>query len=151
MFDADCFRVCHCGTGRIELLSYDALGERRSVKSIVATLPLDVYFESILLHEIVHAAFDDMPCPLKSCATTAEYLAYALQIESLPPRHRQEMTGGINPDFIISRDAINVMMLFMAPDPFAIRAWAHFSQRPDQKSYVQHIMTAAIPLDRIQP
>lgn len=54
--------------------------------SALAIISDYAFFESVILHELAHAALDDMPCSFPSCIVGQEYIAYAMQIT----RHEAE-------------------------------------------------------------
>ncbi|MFD1344611.1 DUF6639 family protein [Litorisediminicola beolgyonensis] len=148
---ADCVGLFHCGEALIEVLTPEQLAEKRSKTNLFAEIPLAEYFRSVVLHEVVHAAYDGTDCPYDDCPATAEYLAYALQIGALSPEHRAPFEAGGGAEAQVPRDAINAMVLFMAPDRFAMRAWQHYSQREDPCGYLQGIFSGVTVFDHAGP
>jgi hypothetical protein len=61
----------HCGQGRVEILAPGAYAALRADGQAPAFAPVsdDAFFESVIRHELVHAALDDMPCPFDACPT----------------------------------------------------------------------------------
>lgn len=127
------------------------MSELRDRTGVFSVLPDDAYFESVIAHELVHAAYDSVPCPFTACIATSEYLAYALQLRGLPDdlRTRFEEASGL--DRRVTRDEINAMFLMMAPNKFAAKAWTHFSQSPDPCAYAGQIMDGSIYFDFEHP
>lgn len=150
-FSVNCVGVYHCGENRIELLSLNALAKARSEKSIFQPLTTPDYFASIILHEMVHAAYDGVDCAHEFCGVTSEYLAYALQLDALAPDMRAHVTQATDPDAPVGTDELNVVILMMTPDKFALKAWRHFSQQVDMTAFVADIMDGRIVLDRLVP
>jgi hypothetical protein len=146
-----CAGLYHCGADLIEVLHPESLGKRIGNSALFSELGVLEYFDSIVFHELVHAAFDDVPCPLAACPATSEYLAYGLQIRMLSPEARTKIGLATVPDKTVSRDAINAIMVFWAPDLFAVKAWTHLMQRPDPCAYVGLIASGAIRFDHEPP
>lgn len=148
---SDCMGLYHCGTQRIEVLSPGTMAKRRLPDSAFSDIPTDRYFDSIILHELTHAAYESVPCPYGTCTANAEYVAYAMQIRSLSDVDRSAFEASYAIDREISGDEFSAITYFMAPDRFAQKAWAHFTQRPDGCGYVKQIMNGTIMLDRERP
>lgn len=146
-----CVGLYHCGKGLIEVLPPAILAEMKGEMSLFAPLDVMTYFDSILYHELVHAAFDNVPCPFEGCPATSEYLAYSMQLRSLSDEDRAAIGLGRVPSETVSRDAINAILVFWAPDRFAVRAWTHLMQRPDPCGYVGLIAEGAIRFDHEAP
>lgn len=147
----DCMGLYHCGTNRIDVLAPSTLEDHRRDDSIFVAIPNEAYFASIVTHELAHAAFDDVPCLEGTCMATSEYVAYAMQINALPIDLRATVATrdpGAPP---IARDDLSPMLALFAPDIFAVKAWLHFSQRPDPCAYMGQIMEGTIRFDRERP
>ncbi len=144
----ECLGLFHCGQARIEILSPEKMLIARKNEGAFAAVPPDILFQSVLLHELVHAAYDKVECPFGDCRVTAEYLAYALQILDLPRDIQLAMMGDVSLEKKVSRDELNLMILLIAPDRFARKAAAHLSQRDDKCGYVHNIMSGNLILDR---
>lgn len=147
----DCLAVYHCGKQFIEILAPDVMEHLRNPDSLFAELPNDIFFESVVVHELSHALYDHTPCPFSDCVATSEYLAYNFQIDSLPADSKTQIMAKIDIERRITRDEINAMMLFLAPDRFALKSWVHLGQRPDRCGWVKGIMSGAILFDHDQP
>lgn len=142
-----CVGLYHCGENWIEILEPPVLSDNVSSNNVFAFLPVDDYFKSIVVHELSHQLLDNMPCPFEACAASQEYVAFAMQIMSLTPDQRSlfEATHGLEAE--ISRTELNAMILFMAPNIFARKTWAHFNQRADSCGFIRDIMDGTVLLD----
>jgi hypothetical protein len=149
--DAECLGLFHCGESRIEILAPPIMETVRLPDSMFADIPVERFYDSIVVHELAHALYDQVPCPYSSCVTTAEYLAYSFQIESLSPQDRAPILAAHPPDFTIPRDRINMMILMMAPKRFAGAAWTHLNQRNDRCAWIEGIMSGGIVFDHELP
>lgn len=148
---ANCIGLYHCGEDRIEVLTPEAMTALRDRTGLFSALPDDIYYDSVIAHELVHAAYDAVPCPFDACIATSEYLSYALQIRSLPTDLRADLEAAADLNRRVARDELNMMFLFMAPNKFAAKAWTHFSQRPDPCAYAGQIMNGSIFFDFEHP
>lgn len=85
----DCHDLYYCGKYHIELLTEERLQEKQSEIELFSKLSPKVYYDSILVHELAHAAYDTVECPFGDTYTaTSEYLAYALQLRFLSDEDR---------------------------------------------------------------
>lgn len=146
-----CMGVYHCGENSIQVLSPSAMKSLRLDESAFSLIPTPIYFESVLAHELAHAAYDAVPCPFTNCLVTSEYVAYAMQVYSLPLPERRLFEADVAMENMVSRYEISSIGLFMAPNQFARNVWAHFSQRVDGCTYVSDMMAANFYIDTERP
>ena len=149
----NCLGVYHCGTGRIEILARDAYAPLREAgeASAFATVSEDAFFESIIRHELAHAALDSMPCPFEACPVGQEYVAYTMQVWFLPENDRIAFEEAKPHDGPISRDMLSGIMLLMAPELFAHRAWFHLQAREEPYAFIGQITRGEVLLDHEHP
>lgn len=147
----DCMGVYHCDADRIELLAPEAMDRLRRQDGAFHALSTPAFFESVLAHELAHAAYDPVPCPFSDCLVTSEYVAYAMQVRSLPSADRAIFETALNLEERVSRYEFSSVGLLMAPDSFARDVWVHFSQREDGCAYVADMMRAEFHLDSPRP
>ncbi len=143
-----CVAMYHCGENKIEVLSSPKMQERRDQKGAFAHLPPHDYLRSVVVHELSHAATDNMPCPFEACVATEEYIAYAMQVMSLSPEARTVFEDRSELGKSISVDELSAIILFMDPHLFARKVWAHLSQRDDPCGYIGHLLDGSVLLDR---
>lgn len=143
-----CVALYHCGENLIELLSAPMMEEKRDPDSAFRHLSSTDYRQSVVVHELAHAATDGLPCPLVTCITADEYIAYALQIMSLDPEARLVFESQFTFERRVSVDELSAVMLFMAPHLFSQKVWAHLAERDDQCGYIGQLMDRSILLDR---
>ena len=147
-----CLGLYHCGEDLIELLPEDSMREKLAAPGLFHALHPDDYYDSILVHELVHAAYDPVQCPYgDTCTATSEYLAYALQIQSLSEDDRALIGLADVPDKKIGHDEISAVYMALAPDRFAIKAWTHLMQRPDPCAYIGQIASGKLFFDFEHP
>ncbi len=143
-----CVAVYHCGEKWIEILAPGAMQERRLPGSAFAALDIENYFRSVVIHELAHVMLDDMDCPFEACVAASEYGAYVLQVMSLSPEQQKAFEERAKLNRKISRDELNAMYLFLAPNKFAQKAWAHASQRDDPCGFLGQVVDGTVLLDR---
>lgn len=146
-----CLGLYHCDTSLIELLDPASFAEAISDQGPFAAIPVEGYYDSIVAHELAHAAYDERNCPLESCLVNQEFIAYAMQVRSLSPEDRAlfEAASPINPDEALSY--LSEVMHAMAPQRFATTAWWHFARQQDPCGYVGSIVAGDVLLDRERP
>lgn len=142
-----CLGVYHCGEQEIEVLSPEALSTAREMDGAFRGISDAAYWDSILVHELTHAAYDVVTCPFSSCIATSEYASYAMQIRSLPAEEQARFGEGIELRTNSNLGAISAMMYFMAPDRFAKYAWQHFSSVAEPCAYMSLIMDGKVFFD----
>ena len=124
--------------GRPVLGFFDVMEEKVLVRSSqrVATITsntpfaavsLQEFYTSIVAHEVVHGILHQNSERHVFSHTAGEYLAYAVQIESLPANARRafllSFPSGASTDDLLFSD----IMLSLDPYLFAARAYEHFS------------------------
>ncbi|WP_370161483.1 hypothetical protein [Limimaricola soesokkakensis] len=99
-----CLGIFHCGEALIRLLSPGLMAKRRDPDRAFASVPDEPCFDSVVVHELTHAAYDSAECPFVDCPATAEYAAYATQVRSLPAEAREAFEATSAFDHCVSRD-----------------------------------------------
>jgi len=101
--------------------------------------PLELY-RSLIVHEVIHSVLHQNAAGKMMSQVASEYLAYALQIESLTPAVRKTFlksmpTGGRVDDLIFSD-----IMLSFNPYVFAARAYQHFGASADRCGRIRSLL-----------
>ncbi len=109
-------------------------------KTPFAAVTLPEFYASIVAHEVVHGILHQNSQTHVLSHTAGEYLAYALQIDSLPANARRAFlhsfpTGGSTADLLFSD-----LMLSLDPYLFAARAYEHFSIFQDRCGLVKALL-----------
>lgn len=145
-----CVGQYHCGEGLIEILSPGSLAGRELYKSAFHQIDPSAYFDSIITHELTHAAYDDTLCPFGSCPVTAEFLAYSMQVRSLSDTDRARFLEGM-PRTRVETPADLALVLMMAPGKFAQLAWEFYSRPGRGCDYIGKVMAGDVLLDFYLP
>ena len=143
-----CVGLYHCQQDWIELLAPSLMQTLRKEDGAFHFLSETAYFRSVVVHELAHAAFDKERCPFDGCVVGNEYVAYAMQVMSLSADDRSafEVHAGLNRR--VSVVELTRLLLDLAPERFAARAWTHLQQRDDPCGYIGEIVSGAVLLDR---
>ena len=149
--DGSCLGLYHCDEGRVEVLTPQAMAVARDSHGAFSRISDNALWDSVIVHELTHAAYQSVTCPFPSCIATSEYAAFAMQLRSLPSIELERFSERDALEMKSSRDAISAMMYFMAPDRFAEHTWRHFTTRPDPCAYMELIMMGDIFFDREGP
>lgn len=105
-----------------------------------AALSIDDLYESIIVHEIVHGVMHQHQRRPVTSQALYEYLAYALQIESMPPAARNRFLEALAPATYAHELLFNDLLLFMNPHFFAASAYKHFSAALDRCAILQSLL-----------
>jgi len=146
-----CLGLYHCGQSTIELRDPAAMAQMLPEDSPFQGVGQSALFASVVAHELTHAAYDLAPCHFDGCLATAEYLAHAMQVWTMPPADQAIFANNLRYDHQISHDEINGMIAVLAPEIFAQKAWLHFIQRPDPCDYAAQIMRGHIHFEHAGP
>lgn len=149
--NGSCLGLYHCDLGQIEILSPKAMAAKRATDGAFAGISDDALWDSVLVHELTHAAYQDVDCPFQSCIATDEYAGHVMQVQSLPPEELERFGDMVNLKGAPNGNAISALMYFMAPERFAKYAWLHFQSQPDPCRYMQLIMAGEVFFDRKWP
>ena len=143
-----CVALYHCQEKWIEILTPAAMKKQRERDGAFGFLDLSSYFRSVVVHELSHVIFDDVLCPFEACIAADEYVAYGLQVMSLSREQQKAFEDRAELNRKISRDELNAMFLFMAPNKYAQKAWTHVSQRDDPCAFIGQVIDGTILFDR---
>lgn len=143
-----CLGLYHCGKDQIEILSSKDMATARDRDGAFELISDDAYWQSIIAHELTHAAYDNVKCPFTSCVATAEYASYAMQVFSLPQDQQSLFGKTVKLRSKPSREAISGVMVFMSPDHFAKTAWLHFKAQDKPCNHMRQIMEGRVFFDQ---
>lgn len=125
----------------IQVLPADCLDDRGGRASTFPDMDPDILFDSLILHEMVHAYLDQHPKGHLLPRIAHEYLAYAIQIESFPDDTRNRILEKADVAEPVRLEHINEAVLNLSPLVFAAMAWHHFSDQGGDAALVRRILT----------
>lgn len=125
-------------TGRIELLASRVLREEGDVT--VLGLPFsDCLYRSLVVHEIAHAVASMHGSDGMGLAAQ-EYIAFALQIASLPAAERERIVAQAGVAGFGSLGEVSEIYLLLDPQRFAVKAYLQFAASADPAALLQHLL-----------
>ncbi len=142
-----CFGYYDCDSGRILVRSPDSIADVSAESDLYLGLDPQVVFESIIAHELAHAAFAHVACEDAACLANHEYVAYAIQMWSLPPSVRDGLVAAFGQDAPVEPMRLNALIAVMAPHKFAALAWQHFNEDGHGCGFVQDLATGRTSLE----
>ncbi|TCP40834.1 DUF6639 family protein [Rhodovulum marinum] len=125
-----CMAQYHCHDDSISVTAPRALPSILAPDSIWRRITPQALFDSLIVHELVHAFLDQAECSGTPCLADHEYIAFALQIDALEPADQAAILDGNGIDDPDNTGRLNGFIARMDPGYFAQAAWLHFSQ-PD--------------------
>lgn len=137
--DYDCFAFADCTTENIEVTDPRIIPEITLKDGIYQKIPVGYLFDSLIVHELTHLLIHQSHQDRIS-ETDHEYMAYAMQLQSLPPASRQVFLDQIDPADPIDPARINSFLMMSNPTLFAGLAWAHFSAPENGCAHFERIM-----------
>jgi hypothetical protein len=135
-----CAGVYRRGSNRISILPPEQAARAMPQESAFSALDSRVWFDSLVTHEMAHALMDQTIDAEPRCSADAEYVAYAMQIGSLPTGERDRLLAGVEHRGTAAAENLNAFLLFMNPDLFAVLAWRHFDARGNGCAFVAGII-----------
>lgn len=145
--DVPCLATFDCSTHTITLTHPDALALRLAeTPSPLSLLEPEPLIRSLIVHELSHALFDQMSIGSARSAANHEYVAYAMQLASLPADQRQLLLDAHPVTGPISEMELNEFIAAMAPFQFASKVWAHFSTPENGCAFIGKLVSGKADL-----
>jgi len=141
-FDSVGFRVQIAPPGQCRQLA--------SEQAALARVDFDALYESIVVHEVIHAVFWnqlDHPRNESLSAIATEYVAYAFQLLSLPEADRDSLLAAFPRAPPIDLGPFNSTALLLNPIRFATNAYRHFVSVEDRCEFLRGIMSGEVEFD----
>lgn len=111
---------------RIMVTSIDGQREMAEEKPIFG-VPYDVaLFRSVVAHEVAHAIADDNFQVEEPSRLAHEYIAYIVQLATMPPRLSQQVFEALPAQAFETETDINPMFYGLNPDLFAVKSYGHY-------------------------
>lgn len=121
-----CFAAYDCHYEVIRVLDPAAYSTAIPAEQPYARLPASVTLRAFLAHELAHAlATQSAPRPL--APVDQEYIAAAMEIETMEPGWRAVYLAAIGPALPPGEGLIDIWIYALAPRDFAANAWRHFA------------------------
>jgi hypothetical protein len=134
-----CVALYDSETRRLEILTIECLSDGHGGLGSFHDLSPEVFFDSLIVHELTHAYLHQTGADLGRSAH--EYLAYALQLDSLPPESRSMILDRTTLRSTIDIDDFDELLLAFHPLRYAAMAWRHFNAQSDRAAVVAAIVS----------
>jgi len=142
-----CFGFYECDGNRISIRSPDSIAEVSGQSALYMGLDPNTVFDSIVTHEVSHAAFAQSSRGDAECLANHEYVAYVMQMWSLPPAVRGRIVERFGQDELVDSLRLNELVAVMAPAKFAALAWQHFNEDGNGCDFVKDLTTGRASLE----
>ncbi len=140
----DAFGAFDTKAQTIRLASSKACRAMAKTNPAYASLPFLKFYESIVVHEVAHQILRSHLGERPVSLATHEYVAYALQIASLPPDVRQTFLKPLNSKPPDDLGPFVDTVLLMSPETFGALAYAHFSKSGNGCRFLTEIIEGKI-------
>jgi len=126
---------------KIQISTYDVTQSLILPSSVYHRLaPQDVY-DSLVVHEVAHALFRERAAGFQLPVTAHEYVAYAIQIASLPPESRELFLSSFPRQTPGGYAMFNDIYLAISPLGFAANAYRHLFRDANPCETLKRIAT----------
>lgn len=125
---------------RILVTSIDGQREMAKEKPIFGVSYDVALFRSVVAHEVAHAIAEDNFRVDEPTRLAHEYIAYVVQLATMPPRLRQLVLDRHPVRAFDSELEINPMLYGMNPDVFAVKSYGHFLRPEVGVTFLQTLL-----------
>ena len=136
-----CAAYFDCTTDEITILAPNSLAASDDILIAFRNLPMDEYFQSVIVHELTHA-FVHQSQDGRFSRVAHEYLAYATQIASLTEKSRTSVLESSGVEETATLDSLDEIALFFGPSHFALLAFKHFAHPENGCAFVDRMILA---------
>lgn len=140
-----CLGVYVCETNEIAVVNPAVLAQDDARTTVYGSLNANMLFDSMVVHEIAHARLANALRDKEISVASHEYIAYAMQIASLPAQEREVLLKGApKGDFDVS--AINELTLSFDPKLFFGLVWRHFEAPENGCNFIKSLIDGSVTL-----
>lgn len=133
----------------IQLLTLDRCAERLKSDDSRPGLDATDYFRSIAVHEVAHGILSQQESAADLPLIAHEYLAYALQIDSMTPSSRQALLKPLHDRGGLSIKLPHEILLMMNPVAFGAISYLHFKNSSDQCATIKSVLRGEVIFPRM--
>lgn len=142
----NCLAIADCTDQIIKITAPDALPGVLKPSSVYTLFPTEALFDSLLVHELTHLLISQQPDPPRT-VTDHEYMAYVMQMQTLPPHLRQNILDLIADSPQVQRQRLNVFLVLAKPLRFAAFAWKYHNTVGNGCDFFRRLLTHQDTLD----
>ena len=103
----------------------------------------DELHASVFSHEVAHAVLFQHQREVPLSPAAHEYLAYSVQLATLPPAHRRRIVDRFDGAGFTDVAEASTIMLAFDPNHFALKSYLHFRDAADQRAVLQSLILAS--------
>lgn len=133
----------------IQVLPTECLADQHGRAITFPEMSVQTYFESLIVHEMVHAYVDQTPKGPYLTTLAQEYLAYAIQIEALPEDVRDNVLAKAAIKEPVNFRDIRQSTLERSPVQFSALCWMHFKEAGGDALAVTRVVEDRVLLFRL--
>lgn len=128
------------GTGRVRVMSNAGFARYRPAAIAQVQVPVADLYSSVVAHEIAHAIFHDATEHLDLPRTAHEYVAYAVQVSTLPESVRSAAERSESKAAGSNLFAFSHFLLMADPERFGLIAWEHFNRPENGCAFLRNVV-----------
>jgi len=115
-----------------------------STDEAVLGLPFDEDLHaSVFAHEVTHAVFHQYEERIPLSPVAHEYVAYSVQLTTLPADHRQRILDRFKVSPFTNVSQVNGTLFAFDPNGFGVKAYLHFRDAADQHAVLRRLVHAS--------
>ena len=141
-----CLGAYHCRNDVIELLDPALLRKTIGETDPLSLVPEEDLIVSLLVHEMAHAWVSRSDLAQNVSRLEDEYIAYALQIDSLSDTVRTQVLAASRLDGPVSLEDLTAWRLFTNPSGFGLLSWLHFKSPGNGCGVVNSFLNGSLNL-----
>lgn len=134
---------------KLQVLPVDCLEDLSDRVTAFPEMDAKLLFESLIVHELVHAYVHQHDSSDELSRLAHEYLAYAIQLDELPQNERADVLARAGVNQKVTEEDLSETLLNMAPVIFAARAWSHFVQHGADEHLVSRVLNGELLADEL--
>lgn len=135
-----CVALYSTSSRKVQVLPLDCLDDQPGRAKAFPRMSAEILFDSLILHELVHAYVDQSARGRFLPGLAHEYLAYAIQLDALAANERERVLARAGAVAPVRRDEINEALLSLSPLRFAAISWLHFRQEGGDAALVRRVL-----------
>jgi len=105
-------------------------------------------WQSFIAHEVAHAVAQANFRVAKPGLAAHEYIAYVVQLATLPKDTRQELLERFDNSPFLHERQINRVFLELDPEVFAVKAYQHYLAQPEPSVFFQRLLNRSLSSPR---
>jgi hypothetical protein len=137
-------------TRELQVLTVDCLADQPGRAKAFPSMRADLLFESLIVHELVHAYVEQSSGDRFLPRLAHEYLAYAIQLDALPDAERDRVLAKAGVGDRVELGGINEAVLGLSPLRFAALAWLHFTREGGDAAVVARVLDGSLTFNSLR-